>query len=81
MTHKINSQVTVTSLGFKKNFAVYPKSIEYMGVSYSFVDSGLRCQVRSGSEIIVIFTMTDGHKTFHLKSENRGGTWILLGLN
>lgn len=81
MTHKINSQVTVTSLGFKKNFASYPRSIEYMGTSYRFIDSGIRCQIVSGAQIIVFLTMTDGVQTFHLRSESRGGTWTLIGMN
>lgn len=81
MTHNTNSSVIVTSLGFKKNLAAYPRRIEYRGISYNFIDAGLRCMIRSGSQVIEILTMTDGDKTFRLRSDNRGGTWTLLGVN
>ena len=39
---QINERVTVTSLGFRKNLATYPRQMEFNGVTYNFVDAGLQ---------------------------------------
>ena len=74
----INEQVTVTALGFRNNLSTYPKKIEYQGLTYSFIDAGLRCLVKSGNIISEIFTLSDGHRNYYLKKEYQGMKWTLL---
>ena len=76
----INQPVTVTSMGFRKNLAAYPRRIEFQGVSYSFIDAGLRCLVRHGNRIAEILTLSDGDTEYHLRTENKGGNWTLLSI-
>lgn len=76
----INEQVIVTALGFKKDLAVYPRRIEYQGLTYDFIDAGLRCLVRHGGRIAEILTLTDGRADFRLRSDNRGYSWTLLSI-
>lgn len=78
--HLINSPVYVTSVGFKKNMATYPRRMEYLGATYEFIDAGIRCLVKSGSGFSEILTMTDGSALYRLRSDNRGATWTLLSI-
>jgi hypothetical protein len=80
MKQSINKPVTITAVGFKKNVAAYPRRMEYEGSSYSFLDAGLSCVIRKGERVAEILTLTDGIKQFRLKSDNRGGNWMLLDI-
>ncbi len=77
----INEPVFVTSLGFRKNLESYPKRIEFRGSTYDFIDTGLRCLVKSGGKIVEILTLTDGSSEYCLKSYNKSGNWTLLSIN
>lgn len=81
MTHFINKPVIITALGFRKDNLAYPRRMEYEGTSYRFIDAGLSCIVRRGGLVAQIMTMTDGHKQFKLRSDNRGGSWTLLSMS
>ena len=76
----VNEQVTVTVLGFRKNLVAYPRRMEFRGVTYDFIDAGLRCLVRHGERIAEIITLSDGKSDYHLRSDNRGGNWTLLSI-
>ena len=77
---QINEQVIVTSIGFRKNLVAYPKRMEFRGVTYNFIDAGLRCLVRQGERIAEIVTLSDGNTDYRLKSENHDGNWTLLSI-
>ncbi len=77
---EINEQIVVTSVGFKKNMVAYPRRIEFNGVTYHFIDAGLRCLVRQGERIAEIFTMSDGVSEYHLRNDDNGGNWTLLSI-
>ncbi len=76
----VNERVVVTSLGFRKNLAAYPRRMEFQGATYSFIDAGLRCLVRQGERIAEIITMSDGKASYKLRSDDRGGNWTLLSI-
>lgn len=76
----INEQVAITQMGFKKNLSAYPRRMEFRGTIYEFLDAGLRCLVRTGSQVAEIITMTDGKSQFQLRSDNHGGNWILVSI-
>lgn len=76
----INEQVIVTSMGFRKNLVAYPRRMEFRGVTYNFIDAGLRCLVRHGERIAEIITLSDGTADYHLRSDNHGGGWTLLSI-
>lgn len=76
----INEQVAVTTMGFKKNLTAYPRRMEFRGTVYEFIDAGLRCLVRSGEHMAEIITMSDGQSFYRLRSDNRGGNWVLLSI-
>ena len=76
----INTPVDITSLGFGRDMQAIPRRMEYQGKSVDFIDNGLRTTVRQGSHIAQIMTMTDGIQSFRLRSDNRGGSWTLLGI-
>lgn len=81
MSHvAINEQVAITRVGFKKNLSAYPRSMEYRGTVYEFIDAGLSCLVRSGEHIAQIVTTSDGTSMFRLRSDNHGGNWTLLSI-
>lgn len=77
----INEQVAVTQVGFKKNLSAYPRRMEFRGSVYEFIDAGIRCLVRRGSQLSEIITLTDGRSEFRLRSDNRGGDWTLLSIS
>ena len=76
----INEQVNITVLGFRKNLVAYPRRMEFRGVTYNFIDAGLRCLVRNGEKIAEILTLSDGNSDYHLRTDNRGGNWTLLSI-
>lgn len=76
----INEQVAITQMGFKKNLAAYPRRMEFRGTIYEFLDAGLRCLVRTGTQVAEIITMTDGRQQFKLRSDNHGGNWTLVSI-
>jgi hypothetical protein len=78
MTHFINKPVAITAVAFRKNHAVYPRSMEFDGTRYHFLDAGLSCVIRHGSRLTQVLTMTDGHRQFRLRSDNKGGLWTLV---
>ena len=78
-TH-INEVVAVTAVGFRKNLAAYPRRIEFRGVTYNFIDAGLRCLIRHGNLIAEILTLSDGIFDYHLRTDNMGANWILLSI-
>lgn len=77
---QINEQVNVTSIGFRRNLVAYPKSMEFRGITYNFIDAGLRCLVSQGERIAEIFTLSDGDTDYRLKRENKDGNWMLLSI-
>lgn len=76
----INEQVAITQMGFKKNLSAYPRRMEFRGTIYEFLDAGLRCLVRTGTQVAEIVTMTDGKSQFQLRSDNHGGNWTLVSI-
>lgn len=74
----INSPVSVTALGFGRGMRTYPRRMEFQGITYDFVDAGLRATLSNGERAMSIFTMTDGARDFRLKSD--GSSWTLLGI-
>lgn len=81
MTKTFNTPVTILSMGFGRNLRAIPRRMEFEGRAVDFIDSGLRTTVRRGSNISMIFALSDGMQTFHLRSDNHGGTWTLIGIN
>ena len=76
----INEEVTVTAMGFRKNkdLIAYPRRIEFRGMTYNFIDAGLRCLINCGGRIAEIITLSDGMADYHLRHDNNG--WILLSI-
>ena len=79
MTQPLNKEVEVNAYYFRtgKNFETFPKQITIDNVPYSFVENGLRLLIHKGQEIVRLFDMTDGTRTFHLKNE--AYRWVLTG--
>lgn len=75
-----NAPVYVTCYGFDKNLSSYPMSIIHDGLQYRFVDAGIRCKVKRGNLVTEIFTLSDGLRTFRLRSNDQGNSWVLLGI-
>lgn len=75
MSH--NQEINVTSFYFK-NSRVFPRQIEMEGESLNFLETGLRCLVQKGQELIQIFNMSDGQKLYRLSFEPGSRTWKLL---
>ncbi len=72
--------VTILSMGFGRDLRAIPRRMEFEGRAIDFVDNGLRTTIRRGDRIAQILALSDGTQTFHLRSDNRGGTWTLIGI-
>lgn len=72
-------RVEVNSFYFAngRTFKSFPASITLEDKQYAF-KTGLQLLVRRGSEVIKLFSMTDGLMTYRLRQEN--GCWTLIGL-
>lgn len=80
-TITINSPVEVTAMGFGRGMRAYPRRIEFGGTSYNFIDAGLRMLVGKGQKQAEVLTMSDGARNYHLRSDNHGGSWMLLTIS
>jgi hypothetical protein len=76
----INSPVEITAMGFGRDLRAYPRRMEYGGTTYNFIDAGLRTVIRTGERMAQILTMSDGANDFHLLSDDRSGSWMLLSI-
>lgn len=76
-----NTPVTILSMGFGRDLRAIPRRMEFEGRAVDFIDNGLRTTIRHGEKIAQIFALSDGDQTFHLRSDNHGGTWTLIGIN
>lgn len=83
MTNKtrVNEQVSITAIGFKKNLSIYPRRMEFRGVTYHFIDTGLRCLLRCGENIAEFFTLSDGKADYYLRLDHRDNGWTLLSIS
>ena len=77
----INSPVSVTAMGFGRNLRAYPRRIEFGGASISFTDAGIRTVVNTGGRVAQVLNMSDGLRSFCLRSDNNGGSWMLLSIS
>ena len=77
---KTSKRVNVTSVGFRKNLAAYPRQMEMDGVTINFIDAGLRCLVKRGGRIAEILTLSDGKVNFCLRTLDCGNHWTLLNV-
>ena len=76
-------EVSVTSYYFSSGAGhrSFPRRIELEeGKQINFLESGLRCMVKKGQELIEIFNMTDGQKLYRLGFEPGNNTWRLLSI-
>lgn len=81
MTRQLNVPVTVLSMGFGRDLRAIPRTMEYKGRQISFIGGALRTTVKNGSKFAQILALSDGFQTFHLRSDNRGGSWMLVGIS
>lgn len=76
----INQKVVVSAVTFDRQLETVPRRMEYRGTTYHFVESGLRCLVRSGERMVRIVTMSDGSTDFRLRQESNDYDWTLLSM-
>lgn len=78
---QINEQITVTSMGFRKNknLVAYPRRIEFRGSTYNFIDAGLRCLMSCSGNIAEFLTLSDGTSDYHLRHDFNGD-WTLMSI-
>jgi hypothetical protein len=81
MTKIFNIPVTILSMGFGRDLRAIPRRMEFEGKSIDFIDNGLRTTIRRGDLTSQILALSDGSQTFHLRSDNHGGSWTLVGIN
>ncbi|MDB5176487.1 MAG: hypothetical protein JWN75_155 [Candidatus Saccharibacteria bacterium] len=81
MKNLLNTPVTILSMGFGRDLRAIPRRMEFEGRSIDFVDNGLRTTIRHGENMAQVLAMSDGDHTFHLRSDNHGGIWTLIGIN
>jgi len=81
MKNLLNIPVTVLSMGFGRDLRVTPRTMEYQGQRVEFIDGGIRTTIKSGDKLAQVLALSDGDHTFHLRSDNHGGSWTLLSVN
>jgi len=81
MNNLSNGVVDVTAYYFADNARkCFPKRIERNGQCLALLESGMRCIVTRGQQIVQIFTMTDGRQQYRLRFEPEARVWTLLGV-
>jgi hypothetical protein len=77
MTHILNQEIDVTSYYFTSG-KTFPRRIQVGQNELTFIESGLRCLVQKGQELIEIFNMSDGRNQYTIRHERASQHWILL---
>jgi hypothetical protein len=77
MTHVLNQQIDVTAYYFTKG-KTFPRRIQFGEQELTFIESGLRCLVNKGQDLIEIFNMSDGRDQYTIRHEPLSRHWILL---
>lgn len=77
---KVNEKVSITAMGFRKNLDVYPSRMEFRGVTYHFIDAGIRCLLHCGEHIAEFFTLSDGQSCYQLKLDHSDNDWTLISI-
>lgn len=77
MTHVLNQEVDVTAYYFTSG-KTFPRRIQFGEDELTFIESGLRCLVQKGQELIEIFNMSDGRNQYTIRHEKTSKHWILL---
>lgn len=77
MTQVLNQDVDVTAFYFTKGRS-FPRRVEFNNIELVFIESGLKCLVQKGQELIEIFNMSDGRDQYRLKFEPAARHWTLL---
>lgn len=80
MKNLLNTPVNILSMGFGRDLRAIPRRMEFEGQQIDFVDNGLSTTIRHGDRVAQILALTDGHQTFRLRSDNHGGSWMLLSI-
>lgn len=75
----INSPVSITAIGFGRDMQPIPRTMEWAGKTYRFIDRGIRVVARRGESIMSTVTMSDGAQSFCLRQT--GGMWTLLSIS
>lgn len=77
----INEGVNITAWYFRnsRQFATYPKRMEWCGRSYTFSE-GLQYSVSKAGSTTRIFDMTDGSRNFRLQSTDADTSWTLVAI-
>lgn len=80
MKNLLNTPVNILSIGFGRDLRAIPRRMEFEGRQIDFVDNGLRTTITHGDRIAQILALSDGERTFRLRSDNHGGSWTLLSI-
>jgi hypothetical protein len=80
MTNLFNTPVTILSMGFGRDLRAIPRRMDFEGRTIDFIDNGLRTTIRHGEKIAQVLALSDGQRTFHLRTDNHGGSWTLVGI-
>lgn len=80
MYQVLNQEVDILSFVFTngRKSQCIPKRIEFGGTQLEFIETGLRCLVKKGQEIVEIFTLSDGRHQYRLKFEPNNRMWTIL---
>ncbi len=77
----INEPVSITSVYFKgRDYDSYPRRMEYKGITYNFVELGMRYLVKRGECITKLFDVSDGTAKYRLKLDSDASLWTLVAI-
>lgn len=75
----VNREVQVTGYYFRRSARQsFPKSIEYDGQRYTFLEQGMQYLIQKGQHLVKLFDATDGQSTYRLKYDNDRFLWTLV---
>lgn len=80
MKELLNAPVNILSMGFGRDMRAIPRRMELDGQQIDFVDNGLCTTIKHGDRMAQIMALSDGLRTFRLRSDNHGGSWTLLSV-
>lgn len=82
MTTSVNQTIEITALGFNNQprlgrLQSFPRRMVWEDREYTFVESGLQVLVKKGQDLVRLFDVTDGQRSFRLRCEN-DQQWTLV---
>lgn len=84
MTTPVNETIEITSLAFNRRprtarLESFPRRMVWEDREYTFAENGMQFLVKKGQELVRLFDVSDGQRSYRLRCDSRN-RWTLVSI-